>query len=55
MLESPRAELYSLYLRFARQFLLIVCNLEARVRGFMLQEIHGKEMKFASWLAKRIL
>jgi hypothetical protein len=55
MLESPHAELYALYRRAAEAFLRAVCNVEARVRGFLLQDIHNRQMEFTAKLAGWIL
>jgi hypothetical protein len=55
MLDSPLAELTALYRRAAHGLLRLAVNLEARVRGFMLQPVEGREMSVATWLAKRML
>lgn len=52
---NPHGDLQVLYRRAARALLRVTVNLEARVRGFMLQPVEGREMSVASWLAKRML
>jgi hypothetical protein len=52
---NPHADLKTLYRRFARRVLRHVVTTEARVRGFMLQPVEGREMPFANRLADRLL
>ena len=55
MLESPHAQLYWLYREKAEQLIRLILNLEARVRGFMLQPVHGEVMPFTKKVADYLL
>lgn len=53
--DNPHGMLRALYRSAAKRFLFAFCDLEARVRGFMLQEIHDREMPCAARLARALL
>jgi hypothetical protein len=51
---NPHAELQIIYRRAARWLLRKVVKSEARVRGFMLQPVEGREMPCSRWIADRL-
>lgn len=51
---NPHAELHVIYRRAARWMLRKLVRTEARIRGFMLQPVEGREMPCSRWIADRL-